>query len=86
MKGDKDSGLTIVVLSGGQSKRFRHGNKLLFDIDGQPMFLVVYNKFKPFANEIFLQGLFVKKERIADDQHPGGIVIAQPQVKLQYLW
>ena len=30
------------------------------------MFLVVYNKFKPFANEIFLQGLFVKKERTAD--------------------
>lgn len=47
--------VSIAILCGGKSTRFGDECKILHKINGQFMFQIIYDKFKGFTDDIFLQ-------------------------------
>jgi molybdopterin-guanine dinucleotide biosynthesis protein A len=50
-----NSKISISILCGGQAKRFGQ-DKALYRVNGRPMLLQILDKFKPFSEDVFLQG------------------------------
>lgn len=49
------SELSVSILCGGSAKRFK-ANKALHELNGKPIIKIIYETFKPFTGDIFLQG------------------------------
>ena len=49
------SRISIAILCGGRAERFGQ-DKALYPIDGRPMAQRIYDRFKPFSEDVFLQG------------------------------
>lgn len=46
---------SISILCGGKAKRFGK-NKAFYRVNGKPLIQLIYDKFKSFSNDVFLQG------------------------------
>lgn len=47
--------VSISILYGGSAKRFK-SNKALYELNGKPIIKIIYDRLKPFTDDIFLQG------------------------------
>jgi molybdopterin-guanine dinucleotide biosynthesis protein A len=73
--------VSVAILTGGNSSRFGRA-KQLFEVDGQPLFSLCYEKFLRLSDDVFLQGEFsgarveIRKDLVSQKGPLGGIYSA----------